>query len=459
MRQVHLWVSDEQRGAAVEVLEEYTADYITTDSENSPEGGIVFLFVLPAESITPIFEELQANGVDTDRYTTVTNVEVSAVPNYQELQEGHSSSVRGLARSELHAKVREMQWPHILYYVGSLLSVIAAATGLLVDSPAIIIGAMVIAPQVSSALSADVAVLFGDWEMFVDSVKRQVLGLAAAIVVAAVFTWFVVWASFVPSTVAVQQFELMGIRWGPTALSTIAALTAGAVGAFGFTTEQSMSLVGVMIAAAIVPAAAATGIAAAWGLPIVAIGALLLLAVNVFAINVGALVTLVAMGYEPRWSGDRALLQSIEQGSARKALVVGLVVLVALAGTAYYSEQYVSFNQSVNDEVVNTLSQPAYHDLTLDRVQTQYPGSVFSPDATNVTVMVTKSPNASYPKLSSTLERRIERRTGRDVLVKVQFTSSSSSLSSDDRNRSLVRVDRSSGHVGQHSGPIAASAA
>ncbi len=442
MRQVHLWVSEDQRQAAAEVLEDHGVDYVTTDGEEAAETGTVFLFPLPTEAVSSVFDDLESEGIDVDEYTVVTSAETIATAHYEEVQNKHSSLIRGLARSEIHSKVREMQWPRLTYYVGTILSVVAATVGLLVDSPAIIIGSMVIAPQVSSAISADVAVLLGDWDMFVDSVRRQAFGLAVAIVAAAAFAWFAKWASLVPPTIAVGQFELMGLRWAPTGLTIIAALVAGAVGAFGFTTEQSMSIVGVMIAAAIVPAAAAVGIAVTWDLPVIAIGALLLLAVNVFAINVGAFVTLVAMGYRPEWSGNRALLQGIDDGSGRKALAVAVVLLVAFAGTAYFSGQYVSFNRSVNNEVTDTLSESPYSDLTLTRVQAQYPGSVFSSNATNVTVVVTRSPNASYPKLSSTLERRIERRTGRNVLVNVQFTTSSSSTSSSSHagNRSSVRA-------------------
>ena len=110
--------------------------------------------------------------------TVSTAAEPAETPNFTDLRQRYSDSLQKLSRSELHAKIREMQWPYQLYYLENfLLSVIAAAAGLLLDQPALIIGSMIIAPQVSSALAAPTGVLLADWDLLVESVKKQGLGL------------------------------------------------------------------------------------------------------------------------------------------------------------------------------------------------------------------------------------------------------------------------------------------
>jgi uncharacterized hydrophobic protein (TIGR00271 family) len=435
MRHVNLRVYEEKQDDVESVLEEHDLDYlaIRDEGDEDEDPGTLFLFPLPSQAVTDVFRDINEVGVSEDAYTVLANASHAATPRYSEIQEEYSTEVRGLSRRELHSKVQELSWPPITYYVGTVLSVIVATTGLLLDSPAVVIGAMVIAPQVSSALTMTTGVYHGDWEMFVEAAKRQSAGLAIAVAGAAVFAWLSQMAGFVPSSVAIDSLELMGIRLAPTSLSSIAALATGAVGAFGYTTDQSMSLVGVMIAAAIVPAAAASGIALAWGSWIVAVGALLLLTVNMLAINVGAVVTLYCMGYQPIWF-DRTDLQStlpsqgvVTIGTIAVLFLLSVVVTGALVGT------HIQYERATNTAVDATFDEPQYSGLTLQSVQSQYGGwPGMSP---NVSVTVRRTTNENHSSLPGALERRIERQTGREVRVSVQYAETRSV------NRSAVDTD------------------
>lgn len=68
-------------------------------------------------------------------------------------------------------------------------------------------------------------------------------------------------------------------------LSVVIGFCVGAVRAFGHSTGVSVTLVGLMVAAALTPAAAAVGIGIAWELLSVTFGALLLLTLNTIAIH------------------------------------------------------------------------------------------------------------------------------------------------------------------------------
>ena len=191
MRELHVHASADEREEVAAILDEYDVDYTVVSDEGD---GALFFFPLPTAMVGPIFDEFRDANIEEDGYTVSTAAELAETPNFTDLRQRYSDSLQKLSRSELHAKIREMQWPYQLYYLGTLLSVIAAAAGLLLDQPALIIGSMIIAPQVSSALAAPTGVLLADWDLLVESVKEQGLGLGMAVIAAAIFGWFVRWA-------------------------------------------------------------------------------------------------------------------------------------------------------------------------------------------------------------------------------------------------------------------------
>lgn len=449
MRELHIETTPAHRDAVESALDERGVDYVATpesaDGDRSNDARTRFTFPLPTAAVNDVLADLRDAGVDDNSYTVVTKAEIARTPRFDDLQERYSASVRKLSKIELHAKISEMQWPYQIYYIGTVLSVLAAASGLLLDQPALIIGAMIIAPQASSALAAPAGVLLSDWGMFVTSIKEQALGLALAILGAAAFGWFVRWTGFVPPLLTITGIELVGVRMAPTFLSTVGAVIAGVVGAFGYTTEQSTALIGVMIAAALIPSAATVGLAVAWAAPLLAIGASLLLLVNLVAINGGAFLTLLGMGYEPDWRAEgSSFRESIS--SDRRAAVYGtlLVLLVTLLGTGYLVGTNVVFTQSVNQEVQDTLDQSEYSDLSLSRVGAEYGGRLSQTGATDVSVRVSRSSERDYPDLAGELERRIERRTGRDVTVTVSFVDTRTANTSDQSATTHSRAGRPS---------------
>ncbi|MBV0923937.1 DUF389 domain-containing protein [Halomicroarcula limicola] len=416
-------MSEEHESEVASVLDDEGADYTALS-----EDGTTHVFApVPTPAVGDVLDAIEERDVGSDAYSVVTRAEFAETPRLPDLQERYSSTVRTLSSQELRGKIREMQWPYQIYYVGTLLSVIAAAAGLLADLPALVIGSMIIAPQVSSALAVPAGTILGDWEMVTSSLRNQVLGLALGIAGAALFAVLLRQFGFVSPRMAVTNLELLGLRASPTLLSTIGAIVAGIVGAFGYTTEQSTSLIGVMVAAAIVPAVAAVGIGIAWSVPVFTYGAFLLLAVNLLAINIGATCTLVAMGYLPKWwQRDGPHLREFRRSLPSKDRVtvyamLGLL-LVAAAGTGALTGLNIAFAQDVERETEETLSQPAYDSLTLIDVQPAYGGPPETDEPVEVTVAVSRTANESYPDIAATLERGIERRTGQDVKVVVEFT-------------------------------------
>lgn len=425
MRLAQVRVPADQREETLAVLEEFGVDYVVTEDDTPDRQGVVVFFPVPTGGVATVFDRLHAQGLEQDAYAVLTKVESASTERFGDLDERFTVDGRfgGLPRSELHWKVREITWGELTYHVGTLISVLVAAVGLLLDSVALVIGSMVIAPQVSTALSASVGVVLADWELFRTSVRKQVVGLGAAVLAATGLAWIARTYGVVPSSTALSLIDLVRTRHAPGLLSTFGAVGAGAAGAFGFTTEQTTSLVGVMVAAAIIPAAAATGLALAWGMPALAIGAALLLAVNLLAINVGSFATLWGLGYAPDGSAREWLPE--RQEVATLALIASLVVAtVAIGGL---TQRQVGFDRAVDAEVEATLQSPEYAGLEPVQITTDYAGLTAVTGGPRVTVELSRPADRAYPGLADDLDRRIENRTDREVDVRLVYRESARS--------------------------------
>ncbi|WP_336037070.1 DUF389 domain-containing protein [Halobacterium yunchengense] len=302
MRLVQFALPDGDREAVLDALDAEGVDYVLLGGE----AETVVQFPLPAQAVEDVLGELREAGLD-DRYVVVTAAESAVTEHFDELESrfvAGSESDESIDPTELAATARDMTPNAATYYSMTLLSALVAVAGLLLDSPALVVGSMVIAPQVGSALTTAVGVVRADREMVWTGVRAQVGSLLVAVLGAATVGWLLQAAAFVPATLDVTTVTQISQRISPGALSLAVGLAAGAAGALGLATALPVSLVGVMVAAALIPAAATVGVGVAWNLPVVAAGAALLLASNFAAINVAAPAALLLLGYRPSdWGG------------------------------------------------------------------------------------------------------------------------------------------------------------
>ncbi|PSQ43320.1 DUF389 domain-containing protein, partial [Halobacteriales archaeon SW_5_68_122] len=149
MRQLHVRVPASERSSVEAVLEDLDFEYVTsTGGDDSDDGDVHFFFPVPTAAVSDVLDGLDDADIDSDTYTVVTKGEFAHTGGFSELQREYSDETPTLSRAELGAKIQELRWPRLMYYGGTVLSVLAATCGLLLDQPALVIGAMVIAPQV-----------------------------------------------------------------------------------------------------------------------------------------------------------------------------------------------------------------------------------------------------------------------------------------------------------------------
>jgi len=156
------------------------------------------------------------------------------------------------------------------------LSTVVAALGLLADNVAVVVGAMIIAPAFGPLASASAGIVLGRLDLFRKGVRAETAGVFLAVFTAALL------AMLIPG---LNITESLRLRMYPTLMDLFVALASGAAGAYSLSKGgKGASIVGVMVAAALVPTMAAVGIGLVTLNPLLVFGAFLLLAVNIVSI-------------------------------------------------------------------------------------------------------------------------------------------------------------------------------
>jgi uncharacterized hydrophobic protein (TIGR00271 family) len=219
-----------------------------------------------------------------------------------------------------------------------LLSAVIASAGVVADSTATVIGAMIVAPLMVPIMGTVLAVVTGDQKNLTQSVAMVVGGAAAAIGVGYLF------GVFSPIAIVSETSSQVASRVSPRLIDLIAALATGAVGAFAqCRADVSDTLPGVAIAISLVPPLAVVGLTLEGGQADEALGALLLFLTNVAAILVMGCIVMALFGVH------RLAVESEGRTLNRRnaALVVVALVLVVAVPLAAATAKVVSENANL----------------------------------------------------------------------------------------------------------------
>lgn len=171
-----------------------------------------------------------------------------------------------------------------------MIAALIAAAGILLDSPILIVGAMVVGPEFGPLAGICVALVERRAALARKSAVALAVGFPLAIGVTTLITMLFRRSGIGPQTLGEHPLTLFISH--PDAFSFFVAYLAGTAGILSLTSAKSGALVGVLISVTTIPAAANIGVAAAygdWGELRGAVGQLL---VNLFAIVLGGVARL-----------------------------------------------------------------------------------------------------------------------------------------------------------------------
>jgi uncharacterized hydrophobic protein (TIGR00271 family) len=182
------------------------------------------------------------------------------------------------------------------------LGTVLATVALILDSPVLMVGAMVVGPEFGPIAAASVALADRRGALAWRSARALAVGLPFAVVVAFAFAWVGRLVGINPDDLADVSHSLAVTVASPDAYSVVVALAAGAAGLLSMTTAKSGALVGVLVSVTTLPAAANVGLALAYSDVDGALGSLAQLVLNVALMFLAGVLTLVVQrrAYERR---------------------------------------------------------------------------------------------------------------------------------------------------------------
>lgn len=301
-----------------------------------------------------------------------------------------------------YSELRETSEPDRGYFVMMAISAVIATLGLFLDSVAVIIGAMLIAPLMSPVLATGLAVARGDPAFLRDTLRAVAQGTFVAVLCAAAV------AILAPEITPGK--EILG-RMRPNLFDLGVAFASGVAGAYTFSSKDlSAMLPGVAIAAALIPPLGVVGIGVGFGHHEMIWGAALLFLANLIAIAFGGAATFIALGFYPRVKG--------EQGEWRVRSLVAAAVLLLLVTVpmAYFTvTNIMTASRQRNVGTVVEAFLPAREGYHLGAVDWVYDGGCY-----DVTVLV----YGGHPPTSERLEfmaGALEERLGKKTTLHLRY--------------------------------------
>lgn len=215
------------------------------------------------------------------------------------------------------------------------LSTAIAALGLISNSTAVVIGAMLVAPLMIPILGAGLAIIQGNVPLVLNSAKSIILGFLAALGIGFLVGILTPYDEITSEILA---------RGKPRLADMFIAFFSGVAAAHCMCRPKlSAALPGVAIAAALVPPIASSGIALSLGKPIEASGATILFFTNVVCIILGSSITFFAAGV--RYNKKRSSNRWVQQ--AYIGLIVALSLLVVPLSSKLMSEITQRFSATI----------------------------------------------------------------------------------------------------------------
>ena len=302
-------------------------DYAVLETEQK-DRQLISVFMREGTGQTLMDNLQSALEGRTDWRITVLPIEATA-PKLEEADDDKAVKAEQATREEIFSDVSSGARLDRDFLIMVVLSTIVAAIGLNSDGIAAVIGAMVIAPLLGPILGFSMGAALGDFDLLKRGGTTLAVGIATALAVSFAISFML--------PLNLQSHELMSraeVRVDGLAL----AMAAGGAAALSLTRGKGEALVGVMVAAALLPPGAALGLFAGGGEYDLALRAALLLSLNVASLILSALIVFRLRKIRPRkWIEQKNATRAVWINAGLSAffllVAAALIVLLDLGAT------------------------------------------------------------------------------------------------------------------------------
>lgn len=247
----------------------------------------------------------------------------------------------------------------ITYFLLVILAAVVATLGLLTNSTAVIIGAMLISPIMSPIIGMSFSMTLGDSKMFSQSIKGIILGTFIAITVSVFITLFIPSRSLTAEILS---------RTKPTIIDLVIALASGAAGAYTMCHKKESSVLpGVAIATALMPPLCVVGTGLVQNEYTVAFGGFLLFLTNLIAINLASALVFKLSGFTTKDEIDKSEKQHTILKMNQRRLLISItafaIITIPLSYIMYTTIVQEKTKKLIDDSLSKTTSTFAGVDL------------------------------------------------------------------------------------------------
>ncbi len=270
---------------------------IVRQQDECDEALTVFVADVEPAAADRLVDMIAAMGIPVADYV-LTRVDVVA-PSLPHLT--GDRGIDGFAWVEVMGQARANSRPLARYLALINVAAVIAAIGVITSSSILIVGAMAVSPDLLPICATCVGLVGGRRSLAGRAFLTLVLGLALVVVTAAVLAALLKGADLLPAGFTAEDSSLKTLAH--TDYSTvIIALAAGVAGMLSFESRASAA-VGVAISVTTIPASAYLGVAIGAGGSGQALGALVVLAINVSLLILSGSLTLIFQRWLPNRSG------------------------------------------------------------------------------------------------------------------------------------------------------------
>jgi len=337
MKIIEVIADDSHHDTIVGIAEQQQVEDIWFTQKNE-DGRIVTRLLVSPEKRQKVLDALQSIFHNADNYHILIipldtvlpkAIEPDAAVLSSEEQEAEKNKEKERkkaalmsTREEILAQVEKDAQLDNNFILLVILSSIVAAIGLLENNLAVIVGAMVIAPLLGPNIAFSLGASLGETKLVIEALKAIFVGIIIAILFSIGIG--LIWPGNFDS---VELMSRTDVAYSGTAI----ALASGAAASLSLISGTSSVLVGVMVAVALMPPAVTIGLMLSIGEYNHAMGAALLLAVNIVCINLSSKLVFLFRGIKPRtW------LDAHKANQSRLLYIALWIVMLALLFITIY---------------------------------------------------------------------------------------------------------------------------
>ena len=265
---------------------------LVRDAGVQPPGDLLLCDVA-REAASMVIDDLRALGITERGAITVERVDGHFSAGADAAgRAAPGSPSDAVVWEEVEAATSESVALSASFLAFMVIATLIAAIGIYLDTPILIVGAMVVGPEFGPLAGICVALVQGRGLLATRSLTALAVSFPIAIGAAYLASRIFRATDLTPQEFTGADHSLSAIIANPDAFTVIVAFCAGIAGMLSLTSAKSSVLIGVLISVTTIPAAANVGVAAAYSDWPTFRGSLLQLAINLVVIVVAGALTL-----------------------------------------------------------------------------------------------------------------------------------------------------------------------